>query len=191
MDLQISPVYHPQKQNNILQHSFITFMGPRKPCLIGKALGKRTDLLHVSPMSSKTFCWACQAPGAFILCIPHTWIEQMSQRNASHNFSVAHSPMYNDNELWTAACHWKCGEPCQGAVSLCLLHRTALCQKPFRPETLHSTASTAETSTHIWGYWARSTPAWSGAGVPFVPLKQEKQVSPQEPVGTGATWEEV
>lgn len=49
------------------------------------------------------------------------------------------------------------------------------------PETLHSTAFT-ETRTHIWGYWARSTPAWSGAGVPCVPLKQKAGIS------TGDRW---
>ena len=140
-------------------------MGPRKPCSIGKALGKQTDLL--SPMSAKNL----------LLSVPGAWCVHPMYTTHAHNrclremhltfFSVAHFHQCT----MTMDCEWQC------VIESAAFH----VECPFRPETLHSTAFT-ETSTHIWGYWARSTPAWSGAGVPCVPLKQKAGIS------TGDRW---
>ena len=123
------------------------------PCSIGKAWGKRTDLRHVSAMSSKKLSLSVSgARRVHPMYTTHAHDRCLREMRRMF-FSMAHSPMYN--ELLMAVWHWKCSIPwgtscvqsCARelyacafyAKSLLLLHRTALCQKPFRPEILHST----------------------------------------------------
>lgn len=114
-------------------------MGPRKPCSIGKALGKQTDLLHVSPMSAKNL----------LLSVPGAWCVHPMYTTHAHNrclremhltfFSVAHFHQCT----MTMDCEWRCV-----IESACHLLRTALCPKPFTALLLQKPVPTYEATEH-------------------------------------------